>query len=540
MTQSRKKQSIIVGALTGTAGIFFTKALGLLYASPFQAMAGGEMIFYTSTYQIYEFMLTLSTSGIPFAIATLVAKYVAQEDYKTTMLVRKVSTMILGAFGVTLFAIVVLFSGPIVQALAPGRDALYLHKYQISLILVAFAVLTVPILSMFRGFYQGLKEMKAYAFSQVLEQFVRITFLLGMAALLIYVFRQEQIWAVYFAVSAAAVSALAAIGYFLFVDKSRLPELNELADKQEKEPLKPTEVLKEILYFAIPYFLIAIIGNCGGMINLMFVNPALQKFGYSFEEADRVYSIMNFNSYKLVSIPQILGPGFAVAIIPHITTALTLKDYDAIRGHVKKIFTSCTYIAYPVILLMILFAPQIYFIMYGDYFVELGADILRWNLCVAALWIVMTLCANTLMALQLKRFNLIWNIIDIILLVLFVTPVVTRGGYRGMYCLYMVMYCLFILMAATLMKLKFKVEFLPILKEIAKIVLSLAAIVLIWFACRFVTYDMYESGRLITMFVTGFECVLCMIGYLGVTVAMKLPETIFDIRIRDILARLTK
>ena len=60
MTNQKRKQSIVAGALTGTAGIILTKALGLLYASPFQALAGNEMIFYTSTDQIYEFLLTIS------------------------------------------------------------------------------------------------------------------------------------------------------------------------------------------------------------------------------------------------------------------------------------------------------------------------------------------------------------------------------------------------------------------------------------------------------------------------------------------------
>ena len=322
MTNQKRKQSIIAGALTGTAGIFLTKALGLLYASPFQALAGNEMIFYTSTYQIYEFLLTISQSGIPFAIATLVAKYIAKEDYKTTLMVRKISGFMLGCFGVILFAGVVLCSGQIAGYLSEGRDAIYLQKFQTSIILVSFAVIAVPILSVFRGFYQGLKEVKAYAFSQVLEQFVRVTFLLSMGALLVYVLNQAQIWAVYFAVVSTSVSAVAAIVYFLYFDKQHMPELKQLASEQEGEGKNTLEVFKEILYFSIPYFLISIVANCSGMVSLMFVNRALQTYGYSAVEADVIYSIMNFNAFKLVSIPQILGPGFAIAIIPHITSCL--------------------------------------------------------------------------------------------------------------------------------------------------------------------------------------------------------------------------
>ena len=43
-----KKQSLIAGALTSSAGIFISKALGLLYVVPFTAIAGeANMSFYS-------------------------------------------------------------------------------------------------------------------------------------------------------------------------------------------------------------------------------------------------------------------------------------------------------------------------------------------------------------------------------------------------------------------------------------------------------------------------------------------------------------
>lgn len=540
MTNQKRKQSIIAGALTGTAGIFLTKALGLLYASPFQALAGNEMIFYTSTYQIYEFLLTISQSGIPFAIATLVAKYIAKEDYKTTLMVRKISGFMLGCFGVILFAGVVLCSGQIAGYLSEGRDAIYLQKFQTSIILVSFAVIAVPILSVFRGFYQGLKEVKAYAFSQVLEQFVRVTFLLSMGALLVYVLNQAQIWAVYFAVVSTSVSAVVAIVYFLYFDKQHMPELKQLASEQENEGKNTVEVFKEILYFSIPYFLISIVANCSGMVSLMFVNRALQTYGYSAVEADVIYSIMNFNAFKLVSIPQILGPGFAIAIIPHITSCLAVDDFDGVRNNVAKAFTSCVYIAYPVILLMILFAKEIYFVMYGAMNLEYGASVLRWALMVSCVWIVMTLCSNTLLALKLKRFTLVWNVFSVGVLFVMVRPLVELFAYRGMYSLYASLYIAYIVLSCLLMKIKYHMEFKPMFKMMSKSLSCLVAIVVVVGLFKFVGIGWIAYGRIVTLFGVGCICVVAMIAYLVCSYMLHLPQDIFGFdlkRLKGLLRR---
>ena len=531
MTSQKKRQSLIIGALTGTAGIFISRALGLLYASPFQAMAGNDVIFYSIAYKMYDFLLMVSLSGIPFAVATLVAKYVARDDYETVLMIRKVSSYILTTFGVILCLVVMLGSGSIVQMLAPGRDADYLFKYQVTLILISFALAAVPILSIFRGFYQGLKEMKHYAFSQVLEQIVRVTFLLGMGALSVYVFNKESIWAVYFAVVSTSVSALSVIIYFKTVDRSQLPELKQMAKEQKTDGLSRKEVFREIIHIAIPFFIISMIGNCSGMIDLWIVNPNLQVFGYSPEMADVVFSIMDYNAYKLVSIPQILGIGLSVALIPYVSSALSVKDYEGIHSNIKKVYTFCCYLVYPVLLLMILFAPEIYYVMYGAENVILGASILRWYLGLCFLWIIMTLSTNMLMVLEMKRVNLIWNVFTLVILIITMGPVTANFSYRGVYATYFILYVIYISVAWYLMYRKFNVKFTPILGTIAKTIFSLVAVFAVYFLFSQFGIDAITHGRIFALFWVGFICICAMLAYFVLTYFMKLPQDIFDFNI---------
>ena len=89
MDKKSRKQSIVAGALTGSAGIFVTKALSLLYVIPFNEIAKEATVFYSYAYTVYDAVLQVCLSGLPFAIATLVAKYATKDDYATVRLVKK-------------------------------------------------------------------------------------------------------------------------------------------------------------------------------------------------------------------------------------------------------------------------------------------------------------------------------------------------------------------------------------------------------------------------------------------------------------------
>ena len=89
---SAAKKSIIVGGLIGTGGLFVSKLIGLAYTIPFSYILQSEAYqsVYAQSYNIYAYLLTIFQSGVPFAVATLVARYIALEDAKSVILVKKI------------------------------------------------------------------------------------------------------------------------------------------------------------------------------------------------------------------------------------------------------------------------------------------------------------------------------------------------------------------------------------------------------------------------------------------------------------------
>ncbi len=363
---SNRKQSILMGGLISSAGIFISKLLSLVYVIPFNSIlqTTENASYYSQAYGIYSYILTVATAGLPFAIATLIAKYASREDYRTCLLVKKISFYTMASFGFICMIIVMLSSNVIAKAILPeGCD---LDTMRLVVVLISLAIFIVPILSSIRGFYQGFKEMQLYSMSQIIEQIARIIFLLTLGALAVFVFNQDAIWAVYFGVIAASVSALLTVFYIRFKGKNKLAEVKQLAREQElKTKAQPKEIFRELVYVAIPFLLIAIFGYCDTIIN-QFNLPSGLKAYKQLPYTDIVSTAIFYKATKIIAIPMILAPGFSAAIIPYISSAIEKKNVRLARKYILECVESVVYIALPVCLAIFVFAKPIMFVLFGD------------------------------------------------------------------------------------------------------------------------------------------------------------------------------
>ncbi|MEF9967081.1 MAG: oligosaccharide flippase family protein, partial [Longicatena sp.] len=233
---SKKTQSIIAGGLISSAGIFFAKFIGLFYAVPYNTLlaTADNIAYYGVAYQIYSYLLNICIAGFPFAIATLIAKYSAKGDYQTSLLIKKLSSLLMISFGFIMMSFVIVFATPLAKLVLPD-NANNINTMRMVLILISFALFFVPILSSVRGFYQGLKHMEVYALSQVLEQIARIVFLLIASAIAIYACNADNVWALYFGVISTSIAAVLAIIHIKLYDKKQMVEIKKLARNQSVE-----------------------------------------------------------------------------------------------------------------------------------------------------------------------------------------------------------------------------------------------------------------------------------------------------------------
>ena len=306
-TMSSRSQSLIAGGLISAAGLFLSKFIGLFYMSPYSIILGGagseNLANYGLGYNIYAYLLMIATAGFPFAIATLVAKYASRGDYKTVLLIKRLSSRLMVALGFTTMIIVILFSSPLAK-LMMGDGNSDISVTRNVLIIISFALFFVPFLSSIRGFYQGMKEMQVYAISQIIEQLVRVGFLLATSAFAVYVLKLDRVWGVYLGLAAASVSAIIAYLHLKYHDRTKLRELKHLAAKQECVPNKDkAELIKELIFITVPFLLVSVFGYSDMIVNTLFMKSGLLAHGNTFQEYTTITGIINSNVSKIINIP---------------------------------------------------------------------------------------------------------------------------------------------------------------------------------------------------------------------------------------------
>ena len=530
MDNKKIKQSVIVAALTSTFGIFISKALGLLYYAPLSALAGeSNMAFYSITYTYYDILLKISSAGIPFAIAALVARYYIKEDYKTVLLVRKLGVSMIMGLSFIVALIFLIISKPLAaQSMGASASLEDIKHLQVLFLILVIAVILVPFLSAIRGYYQGLKRLDLYGSSQALEQFVRVFSIILLAFLLVRVFRFETIYAIYGAVAAAGIAALVTIIFFIFMTKEDNKRINELVEKQENAAVSKKLIIKEILSLGLPYLLISFLGSISPLINTTFFLDTVTKAGVDIEFAKLSMGILQANCNKLGAIPQVLTIGFSASLVPYLVETLEQQDYKKLSKQIVQILDTVLYILIPVIVIFIFFARDIYFIMYGNSNLDLGTRLFRMSNFVTFTDTVAPILSSIMITLKLRKeaaFTLITSIIIKFISFFFF---VRNFGAEGMVYSTALSSLSVIAFYLLILKKKFGIRFVKTLKRSLFILGSSLVVVAPIAAIAYLIPFDYTS-RILDILKMGVIGVIIVILYYLVSAKLSLPQKIFGI-----------
>lgn len=541
--KSNRKQSIIAGGLISSAGIFISKLIGIIYVIPLQHIVGeGNLFYYSTAFNIYSYILNIATAGIPFAIATLVAVYTARGDYKTTILIKKLSFSLMAAFGLISMLIVMLGSGVIARLVtidSMGQDVI--DNMRNAMIIISLALFIVPLLSALRGFYQGLKHMEVYALSQVLEQVSRVVFLLGAGSLIVYVFHQDQIWAVYFAILSAAVAALLAFIHLLFYDRKYMPNIRAEAKKQKIESNDDSHTLiKEIIFIAFPFLMVAILGYSDMIINTTFLSNALAAHGESAKYVTTVYDIVFLPVQKVMSIPMVLAPGFSAAIIPYITSSLAKKDYKHVRKNITECIESVLYIGIPISFCLFCFAKPVMYFMSNIGTIELNGEILQWFALEAFMSTIGPIFNALMMACQMQKLN-IRNLGVYALIKLISTyPLIVWLGYPGMVLSSFISLGTCILLDIYALTKRFHIKWSYTIRKILFMCIGLIGIWAVSYFFEKTGFKGYGNGRIIGLLQLAVSGSVAVAAYCAITYFFQLPQMIFHIDVSRIIKKVKR
>lgn len=307
-----KNNNFLKGAaILGIAGVI-VKILGAIYRIPLTNIIESEGLgYYQTAYPLYALLLTISTAGFPIAIAKLVSERRAIKDYKGAHKVFKVALagLFIGAILTSLF--IFMAAENIVEALG-NKNAYY------ALIALVPALFFVPIMSAFRGFFQGSQAMAPTAISQITEQFFRVISGLFLTYYLLDMGIPMAAGGASFGGSVGAmVGTLTIIFIYLNGRKKMMKEIEGSITIKE---YGVGHIVRDLLVIAIPITIGAAISPIMDTIDVALVLKRLQSIGYTEAMANDLFGNKGM-AQTLINLPQVFSIAIAMSLVPAIADA---------------------------------------------------------------------------------------------------------------------------------------------------------------------------------------------------------------------------
>ncbi len=346
--------SFIKGAfILGAAGIII-KILGAFFRIPLANLIGDEgMGYFQSSYPIYLLLVVISTAGFPTAIAKLVSEKVAIGDKYGAHRIFKVSFIALFVIGIITSS--ALFFGARIYSYNFIKNP----KAYYSTLAIAPALFFVPLMSAFRGYFQGLQNMKPTAISQIAEQAGRVLLGLGLAYILLD--RELEIAAAG-AASGASAGALfgAIIITFIYFAYRRNSEIPKAVGKIEDT----STILRNLLVIAIPITIGAAVLPVMQTIDAGIVMRRLQDIGYTENAANSLFGQLTGMANPLINFPQVITAAIQVSLVPAVSLLAARKDTYSLNSTIEAGVRISLLLALPAAIGLVILAEPIMLLLY--------------------------------------------------------------------------------------------------------------------------------------------------------------------------------
>ncbi|RNB85732.1 polysaccharide biosynthesis protein [Brevibacillus nitrificans] len=361
MVQEKASVQFVKGAaILGVAGLV-SKLLGAVYRIPYQNIAGDIGLYvYMQVYPLYTTLLILATAGFPIAISKIVSERVAVGDAigaRRAFRVASISLVILG-----LFFFLLLYVGAPMVAKFMGDEHL-----TTPLRAVAWSLPLVPMAAILRGYFQGHQNMMPTGVSQVVEQLIRVIFILLTAFWAMNVYQDAYLagTGAVFAAFPGGVAAILVLLWYWRKDK----QIRHLEGEQQQSSgvaeWTNRQVLRSLLYYALPICMGALVLPLIPLVDSVTVVNMLQWSGMQEDLAKLAKGAFD-RGQPLIQFGTFFATSLSLALVPAISEAVAQRQHQLIANRAEIAIRLTFLLGLPASFGLALLAEPINVMLYGD------------------------------------------------------------------------------------------------------------------------------------------------------------------------------
>ena len=394
-------QSLLGGAMLLMITTVIVHVIGIIYKIPITAILGpvGRGYF---TYEIYTPLYAISMAGLPVALSKMVSERMATGRYREVHAVRKEAQKLYLITGMAGTLILWALAWPYTHA---AVGSIHTPEAFWSIMMIAPSILFACMMSSYRGYYEGLRNMAPTGYSQVFETFGKLVFGLILAKWVqvhgLAQFQNGQ--PVYGTVCKDTTEAMSAIAPFsaaaaiMGVTLGTILGLIYLVIRHHvngdgitpqmlegsPEPENGKSLRSQIIKFAIPVVTSSLVLNITNLIDSWTVNnrvkaavdKAPEVFHRMYEAELALSNVVDkdiksylYGAYGVALdfrnlIPTIIMT-LGLSAIPVLSGAWATKDQEKMRSSISTVLKTATLLAVPTGFVMAVLSEPILRILY--------------------------------------------------------------------------------------------------------------------------------------------------------------------------------
>lgn len=332
------------------AGIL-SRIIGIARRFPMQRIFGDKGNgYYAAAYSVYAIMLIISCYSLPLAVSKAVSAKMSKRQYKSAQRVFQCALIFALTMGGLTFLVCELLGDFLAEhVMEEPMGALALK-------VLGPALLTVSVMGVFRGYFQGLGTMMPTAVSQILEQiFVLIGSIAGTYVLYNYggkvgaLLHNEDYAPAYGAAGASIGPVLGSVIGLLFLlfvyvlyQKGTKKRNARDTGRVDSYP----QIFKLILLTIIPVLLSSTVYNISDVIDTSIYGKIMVAKGLGDVKTD-IWGVYTGKYKVLVNVPIALANAMCSSIVPVLTQLMVRKEYGRAKERIGQAMRFTMIVAFP-------------------------------------------------------------------------------------------------------------------------------------------------------------------------------------------------
>lgn len=400
--QKSNQQSLAKGAFILTLSIFLVKVFGMMFRIFVTGNIGptGATCF-TLAYEIYNPLFALSTAGLPIAVARIVSKNIAEHRYRNVKEIYKVTVPLFFFLGII---------GTLLMLLAavciPNLPSINIPDAKYAIIALSPTILFACLMSINRGYHQGLRDVVPTAISEIIEASCKLFIGYLISFMVIKNCRNEflangTVFGEVFenlnvamskkiipiasagAILGVTIGAIFGFIYLCIAHKRRNKIFTQQDINSSPLPSCKKDILKELLKTALPIGIGSVIFNISSFVDVALILNRIQHVMRIAPQAlleqyvnvipedilsgGKVHNFLlgcfSFSNPLTMMVPAI-AQSFGTASLPAITRAFTQKNPEKLKNSIESVLKMSLICTVPAGIFVSVLGPNLLKILY--------------------------------------------------------------------------------------------------------------------------------------------------------------------------------